>query len=1182
MMDGLKTVTLIKSAKFDFATTKVDGNTLFIGANGAGKTTLLRALLFFYIGDTKALGLNSKKERFREFYFPYENSYLVYTYTKENKTIVLTLYNSSSHLSYRFCMFAKAPEIHPLFVDESNYPVSPAKLWQKMRTLEGELSEVVHSGKRYKEILYAKNYALRHFSLFEAKAYHPFVRTLSNIFVNSKVDANTIKQVIVSALHLESQIDLIQIKKHLETFNRQYMDITTFSKHEPKINSALTNLRSYEDTLEQIIYFVQNFFASKGAYQEKEQRVTKELQSIELALDTLTSKIEKATKSHQKKRESYIEKIAEVSAKIKEAQKKKEHYFQQKIEAKIEAYATLPTLEREQSILQEQYDFMLKEEQGLTKEHENILNQIDNDKTRLINDKHEVKNQIEHVHNQRILEVKEEKNRELTLLTEAFHDTKHHYHQQNSTLVQAREWLLYEQKSAQKIAFSFSQVSHLQKSIEDLRNLAYQQERQRINMDQQESKLDNLQKLHIQKIETRQLQFQEKKSSLLSEIEEIKALLSPTQNSLIKSIYERSTDPERYLYLLDDALLRSDISAEFTSNVDQVYELDLSKITIPKAYTDDKLEYLKKALSDLEETFETDQKKYNSELKQQEKNIYKEKEKINEEIQKLDQNINRLRASVEALTFEKEREEKSFESEKERRLSQYKHQIAEKKEEIKALDKTFLVQQKEFENQKKSLKSRFTQQQNQLSLQYEEQRKIITDEIASIKERFNEKKEAQVVLYETRLKQKNIDTSALQNLQKALDKSQERIHELRSYEKSITLYQHDFSSIIAHLPTHEKRRKALKHERDLDEEAFVQATSKQQTEQKIISTELNRIKSELQNIEQELHDVSRFEQGSVYSEVMVLNSTIEIDNTIEPPSVLIQKIDQANKRYKSLENSLNTQLNTLSMLFNNTLNIKLELDPLASLKNLQRFVQENQIILFQELLLENLSQNIKNIIDNYHLLITSQGEIEQLIKKISKLFKDLEIGVVEHLSLRYVRSNDALLNLFKEIKEEQELNPFGYGASLFGAQNDASKMIEYLKKVVDMIEYDNLSIINMEESFNLEFRVIENGNDSQYVTALDKVGSNGTDVLVKGMIYIAMLNIFKKSITKKELYFHLALDEIGILSQSYLQELILFANAHNIYFLNGAPDEKLIETYKRVNLVSQKHGIAQLQALIIK
>lgn len=55
-MDGLKQVTLIKSAKFDFASVNVEGNSLFIGANGAGRLHFLEPYSIFILLHLMGLG----------------------------------------------------------------------------------------------------------------------------------------------------------------------------------------------------------------------------------------------------------------------------------------------------------------------------------------------------------------------------------------------------------------------------------------------------------------------------------------------------------------------------------------------------------------------------------------------------------------------------------------------------------------------------------------------------------------------------------------------------------------------------------------------------------------------------------------------------------------------------------------------------------------------------------------------------------------------------------------------------------------------------------------------------------------------------------------------------------------------------------------------------------------------
>ncbi|MDH5464842.1 MAG: hypothetical protein OEW60_04375, partial [Thiovulaceae bacterium] len=83
-----------------------------------------------------------------------------------------------------------------------------------------------------------------------------------------------------------------------------------------------------------------------------------------------------------------------------------------------------------------------------------------------------------------------------------------------------------------------------------------------------------------------------------------------------------------------------------------------------------------------------------------------------------------------------------------------------------------------------------------------------------------------------------------------------------------------------------------------------------------------------------------------------------------------------------------------------------------------------------------------------------------------------------------------------------------------------------------------------------------------------------TDVMVKAMVNIAMLSLARAQSSKKdaEVYFHCILDEVGILSPNYLKELIEYANNKQIRFINGAPDEKLVTTYKRLYMLTTNNA----------
>jgi len=100
---------------------------------------------------------------------------------------------------------------------------------------------------------------------------------------------------------------------------------------------------------------------------------------------------------------------------------------------------------------------------------------------------------------------------------------------------------------------------------------------------------------------------------------------------------------------------------------------------------------------------------------------------------------------------------------------------------------------------------------------------------------------------------------------------------------------------------------------------------------------------------------------------------------------------------------------------------------------------------------------------------------------------------------------------------------------------------------------------------------------------LSNVGSNGTDVLVKSMIYINLLHIFKSSGKKQadEALLHCLIDEVGILHDSNVTGLITFAGERNIHLINGSPNSHNEQDYKHIYIFrkdkeTNKTGITKL------
>ena len=123
-------------------------------------------------------------------------------------------------------------------------------------------------------------------------------------------------------------------------------------------------------------------------------------------------------------------------------------------------------------------------------------------------------------------------------------------------------------------------------------------------------------------------------------------------------------------------------------------------------------------------------------------------------------------------------------------------------------------------------------------------------------------------------------------------------------------------------------------------------------------------------------------------------------------------------------------------------------------------------------------------------------------------------------------------------------------------------------KEIHAYRYDS---IRLYDSFELRFRIVENGNDTGFIEKIANVGSEGTDILVKAMINIMLLNVFKEGASRKfkDFKLHCMMDEIGKLHPNNISGILKFANDRNIILINGSPTELNRDAYKHVYLLTK-------------
>ena len=1177
-MDSLIKMALIKSAKYDFAEVELDKNNLFIGANGAGKTTLLRAILYFYTANAKTLGINSaKKISFLDYYFPFDESYIVYLYKKDKKFILVTLYKSTT-IKFRFCMLNSAPNIQELYV-ENNKPIEHTLLWAKLREL-GLLSKTLNA-KEYKEVLYAKHSKFKQYSLFEAKEYDGFIKTVSNIFINNKVDSQAIKKVIVSSLNVEKEIDIEQIKRQLNIFNTTYEDIQAYDKNIKSIEKLIDYLDGFELINKQLQDNLSTLLASKE--QNYIRIINFEKENIEYSLksEELETKLKKEKSLYDKRVEILIEKIGVTKGLIKLTKEKVNYYKEHHIEKKLKDFNNLKSLKNKLNIVVSQKEFLTKEYAELSFAHSNRLQSIENNFNEELNKLEKDKSGFSLKIMKKISELKDKQRDSFQEVQQEFLSEEKKLIEQNSnlSLELQKEEIVY--KNLQKEEFSFKdnkkienlELSHQELTLK-LTQTKYQLDMKNQELEQEESLARNAEEFLSDKQKEVMINIDKR-------VQGVKDLISPKKGTLLHSIYEQNLEFDKYIYFIKDELLHSEINFAFSTTSMKLFEVDV-KEKIAKSKLQDSLSSLIKEKMEEKDNFSLELQKLQNSFKNKQNSIYRDKRHLNDKIKKIQRELDILKTQLTQLMDIKRVASDRFEEQKRKEIEILKESIQNIQNQ-KLLVVENLTKLKNIKDKRlSSKKAQFTKQFKSIEKEEEFFMQEIQEKQSTILLNKNQALKEQEKLYEKSLLEKNIDVEELQKLTKQETLLHKDIELIESYSSIISNYERDKDEYIDRLKENELKLKEYQDDKEKISLRFNVEDTKLREELKSLGAKYSDNLKTIEKLQEEIQRVINFEDSASMRECNNLGLLYEKSNNIGDINELLENISNLLVLYRENEKSISIIVGKLSSIFDTTLNIKYSANPLKSAYSLQEFHLDKKIEHYKELQVTTLNQIIKSSIDQYDNLMHHSSQIESLVRKITKLFREIQIGVIDELSLRYSRTNNRVIERLSRVKELNSENPNGYGVTLFNDGSNSKEMIKLLKNLRDTIELESVGSIDLEDSFVLEFRVVENGNDSRYQTSLDNIGSNGTDVLVKSMIYIAMLHIFKSKTTSKKLAINVILDEIGILSQRYLKELIEFANRYNIYFINGAPDEKLISTYKRVSLISNINNKSVVQELIAK
>ena len=288
-------------------------------------------------------------------------------------------------------------------------------------------------------------------------------------------------------------------------------------------------------------------------------------------------------------------------------------------------------------------------------------------------------------------------------------------------------------------------------------------------------------------------------------------------------------------------------------------------------------------------------------------------------------------------------------------------------------------------------------------------------------------------------------------------------------------------------------------------------------------------------------------------------------------------------QYMTLQNRLRKEVNLFTGHFDeeNTFKFKTKFtedwEYIRFAEELHDFVEENKISEFVRRINNEHSDIFKRISMDTSMLTASEDDIQDLIGQVNKGFQTCNfVGVIQCIEMKVEESSNRVVNCLRAIQKYYNEHAYDLtpGTNLFSSENEQlvkQEAIALLRDFIKEIHAYRYDSIRLYDSFELRFRIIENNNDTGFVEKLSNVGSEGTDILVKAMINIMLLNVFKEGASRKfkDFKLHCMMDEIGKLHPNNVNGILKFANDRNIILINGSPTELNRDAYKHVYLLTK-------------
>ena len=1204
-MKSLNKIIFINSANIPYAEICVDGNVHFTGTQGVGKSTILRALLFFYNADKHRLGIQQGQKSFDEFYFRQSNSHILYEVMRDNGAYTILVSRYQGRASWRFI---DAPYKREWLIDDDKQALSD---WVKIRERIDKnvaVSARIDSGAMFKDIIFGNTHDHKYtrYALVQSPNYQNIPRSIQNVFLNTKLDADFVKNTIIQSMADEDlPIDLQTYRRLITDFEREYDEIDCWFRQTKDGNYPVRQqaLKIAEqgrkivalDQQLQDIWRMLNY-----AVADSEQQIPlleAEATDIKMNIDKERQREKELTSEYDKEKDLLNQELGAKKSKLKEIAQTKKDFEAMGIEDKLALAYREDTIKQEVADKQMLLDDLLKTHASIEEKYNIAKGKLENARQAFENKQKEMYYQKQAALQIEHKRMEDDRTKGRNQLMEAFNSWRHEsderleilqkeQHRAESALKELRQW----HPMADEIKQVIDQLQQLDVTAKE--NVAQQTAvKSQISQitaeyEMRETELKQMSLRERERLERSRTQYRE-------QIAKIDDLLTHLDGSLYQWLCENAegwedtigkiVDEERILFAQGleprlDATSNSMFGIKLNlDNIDFVHRTP-DEYRAQKKTLEEQVLQLNSQLLQLPVTLQEDisklGKKYATHLntlRQQATLLKVEEDQIPVKRQNLQNQQHKLEMEEqEVIAKEKEIRERTFneallkvQAEKEARVQKE----AKNKKELKDLDSVFNKSSKALDEELRVFKE---SQASEISAR--------NQEFALQKAQLDEQQKAE-------LAGEGVDVNLLEQYRKALEGLKTLLTKIENERSVVIRYRDAEQNLFA--KEHEIKKAIKGIELQI-------AMMRQHYEDKKVRIEKKRgeleerQKTVLKNLTHRRDGLNLYHQV-VENEHLVPDTYRSDDKTMTTHLDCLQLLTQLRGTVNQKRESID-KLKDMAVNFNrnfkpqntfhfNTMPIT-DGDYLQIAADLQDFMDNNKIEDFRRRTSEHYKDILGRISTEIGALMKRRSDVDGIIQDINRDFVEKNFaGVIKSIELRTNESSDRLMQLLLSIHEYTVENALSIGElNLFSSDNRDEvnrKVVNYLKSFSHQLQDEqSRSKVSLGDSFRLQFRVKENDNDTNWVERINNVGSDGTDILVKAMVNIMLINVFKKKAAKKsgDFIVHCMMDEIGRLHPNNIKGILNFANSRNIYLINSSPTSYNPYDYRYTYMLS-KHGV---------